>query len=83
MVVLTSVAEEDYTEYFWKAFKEQCSQHWFTKVIHKGPVYLILYPSIHDILQVDKGKVVVGTFLDFHKAVPHSIILEKIVHCGM
>lgn len=35
--------------------------------------------SIYDILQVDKGKEVDRDFLDFSKAVPHGILLEKVV----
>lgn len=34
---------------------------------------------MYGILQVDKGKVVDGAFLDFYKAVHHSILLENIV----
>lgn len=51
-------------------------------MVHKGDLQrpcLNKSISIYDILLVDKGKVVDGAFLDLSKAVPHSILMEKVV----
>lgn len=51
-------------------------------LVHRGDSQrpcLLTFTSMYGILPVDKGKVVDGAFLDFYKAVHHSILLENIV----
>lgn len=51
-------------------------------LVHKGDSQrpcLTNSVSICDILLVDKGKAVDGSFLDFSEALPHNILLENVV----